>query len=223
MLGKRVKLLRERLRKLERQREVQRRSRLRNEVLSVSLVGYTNAGKSTLFNALTHADAYAADQLFATLDTTSRKLWVGDVGHVVISDTVGFIRDLPHELVAAFHATLEATSQADSLLHVVDAASPIRDEQMAEVDKVLEEIGASDVPQIIVLNKLDLTGLPPEVERDEYGSISRVRISARQGDGLELLRQALAEIALKNKHDDARTNMGDAVAIADLMGPESQL
>ena len=223
LLGKRVKLLRERLRKLERQREVQRRSRLRNEVLSVSLVGYTNAGKSTLFNALTHADAYAADQLFATLDTTSRKLWVGDVGHVVISDTVGFIRDLPHELVAAFHATLEATSQADSLLHVVDAASPIRDEQMAEVDKVLEEIGASDVPQIIVLNKLDLTGLPPAVERDEYGSISRVRISARQGDGLELLRQALAEIALKNKHDDARTNMGDAVAIADLMGPESQL
>ena len=223
MLGKRVKLLRERLRKLERQREVQRRSRLRNEVLSVSLVGYTNAGKSTLFNALTHADAYAADQLFATLDTTSRKLWVGDVGHVVISDTVGFIRDLPHELVAAFHATLEATSQADLLLHVVDAASPIRDEQMAEVDKVLEEIGASDVPQIIVLNKLDLTGLPPAVERDEYGSISRVRISARQGDGLELLRQALAEIALKNKHDDARTNMGDAVAIADLMGPESQL
>ena len=223
LLGKRVKLLRERLRTLERQREVQRRSRLRNEVLSVSLVGYTNAGKSTLFNALTHADAYAADQLFATLDTTSRKLWVGDVGHVVISDTVGFIRDLPHELVAAFHATLEATSQADSLLHVVDAASPIRDEQMAEVDKVLEEIGASDVPQIIVLNKLDLTGLPPEVERDEYGSISRVRISARQGDGLELLRQALAEIALKNKHDDARTNMGDAVAIADLMGPESQL
>ena len=223
LLGKRVKLLRERLRKLERQREVQRRSRLRNEVLSVSLVGYTNAGKSTLFNALTHADAYAADQLFATLDTTSRKLWVGDVGHVVISDTVGFIRDLPHELVAAFHATLEATSQADLLLHVVDAASPIRDEQMAEVDKVLEEIGASDVPQIIVLNKLDLTGLPPEVERDEYGSISRVRISARQGDGLELLRQALAEIALKNKHDDARTNMGDAVAIADLMGPESQL
>ncbi len=223
LLGKRVKLLRERLRRLERQREVQRRSRLRNEVLSVSLVGYTNAGKSTLFNALTHADAYAADQLFATLDTTSRKLWVGDVGHVVISDTVGFIRDLPHELVAAFHATLEATSQADLLLHVVDAASPIRDEQMAEVDKVLDEIGASGVPQVIVLNKLDLTGLPPAVERDEYGSISRIRISARQGDGLELLRQVLAEIALKNKHDDARINAGDAVTIADLMGPGSQL
>ena len=223
LLGKRVKLLRERLRRLERQREVQRRSRLRNEVLSVSLVGYTNAGKSTLFNALTHADAYAADQLFATLDTTSRKLWVGDVGHVVISDTVGFIRDLPHELVAAFHATLEATSQADLLLHVVDAASPFRDEQMAEVDKVLDEIGASGVPQVIVLNKLDLTGLPPAVERDEYGSISRIRISARQGDGLELLRQVLAEIALKNKHDDARINAGDAVTIADLMGPGSQL
>ena len=223
LLGKRVKLLRERLRRLERQREVQRRSRLRNEVLSVSLVGYTNAGKSTLFNALTHADAYAADQLFATLDTTSRKLWVGNVGHVVISDTVGFIRDLPHELVAAFHATLEATSQADLLLHVVDAASPIRDEQMAEVDKVLDEIGASGVPQVIVLNRVALTGLPPAVERDEYGSISRIRISARQGDGLELLRQVLAEIALKNKHDDARINAGDAVTIADLMGPGSQL
>ena len=223
LLGKRVKFLRERLRKLERQREVQRRSRLRSEVLSVSLVGYTNAGKSTLFNALTRADAYAADQLFATLDTTSRKLWVGDVGHVVISDTVGFIRDLPHELVAAFHATLEATSQADLLLHVVDAASPARDEQMAEVNKVLDEIGASGVPQIVVLNKLDLTGLPPAVERDEYGSISRIRISARQGDGLVLLRQALGEIALKNQHDSVRPNLSDAVNAADLAGPGSQL
>ncbi|MDR2111748.1 MAG: GTPase HflX [Candidatus Accumulibacter sp.] len=204
LLGKRVKVLRERLRRLERQREVQRRSRLRNEVLMVSLVGYTNAGKSTLFNALTHADAYAADQLFATLDTTSRKLWLGEAGHIVISDTVGFIRDLPHELVAAFHATLEATSQADLLLHVVDSASPIRDEQIAEVEKVLTEIGACHVRQVAVLNKLDLVGLPPAVERDEYGRIARLRLSARRGDGLELLRQALAEAALEKRRSGGR-------------------
>lgn len=199
LLGKRVKLLKERLVKLERQRGVQRKARSRNEVLNVSLVGYTNAGKSTLFNALTHAGAYAADQLFATLDTTSRKLWLSEAGNVVISDTVGFIRDLPHELVAAFHATLEATSQADLLLHVVDSASSARNEQMTEVDKVLAEIGASDVPQIIVLNKQDITGLPPAVERDEYDRIVRVRVSAKLGDGLPLLREALAEVALAKR------------------------
>ncbi len=163
LLGKRVKLLKERLQKLERQRGVQRKARARSDVLNVSLVGYTNAGKSTLFNALTHAGAYAANQLFATLDTTSRKLWLEGAGNVVVSDTVGFIRDLPHSLIAAFHATLDATSQADLLLHVVDSASPTRDVQIAEVNKVLEEIGASEVPQLVVLNKLDLTGLPPAV------------------------------------------------------------
>jgi GTP-binding protein HflX len=197
LLGKRVKLLKERLVKLERQRGVQRKARVRGEVLNVSLVGYTNAGKSTLFNALTHAGVYTADQLFATLDTTSRKLWLGEAGNVVISDTVGFIRDLPHELVAAFHATLDATSQADLLLHVVDSASPAREEQVAEVNKVLAEIGASAVPQIMVLNKLDLTGLPPAVERDEYGRIQRVRLSARSGEGLSQLREALGESALE--------------------------
>ena len=195
LLGKRVKLLKERLVRVERQRGVQRKSRARGEVLNVSLVGYTNAGKSTLFNALTHAASYAADQLFATLDTTSRKLWLGEAGSIVISDTVGFIRDLPHELVAAFHATLEATAQADLLLHVVDSASPAREVQVAEVDKVLAAIGAADVRQLIVLNKQDLTGLPPAVERDEYDRITRVRVSARTGDGLPLLRAALAEIA----------------------------
>lgn len=164
--------------------------------MNVSLVGYTNAGKSTLFNALTHADVYTANQLFATLDTTSRKLWLGEAGNVVISDTVGFIRDLPHALVAAFHATLDATSQADLLLHIVDSASPVRDEQVAEVDKVLVEIGAGAVPRIMVLNKLDLTGLPAAVERDEYGRIQRVRLSARSGEGLPLLREALSESAL---------------------------
>jgi len=197
LLGKRVKLLKERLIRLERQRGVQRKSRGRGEILNVSIVGYTNAGKSTLFNALTHTGAYTADQLFATLDTTSRRLWLGEAGNIIVSDTVGFIRDLPHELVAAFHTTLEATAQADLLLHVVDSASPARDDQIAEVDKVLSEIGASEVRQLIVLNKLDLTGLPPAVERDEYDRIARVRVSAKCGDGLLLLREALAEIALE--------------------------
>ncbi|WP_186412045.1 GTPase, partial [Candidatus Propionivibrio aalborgensis] len=135
--------------------------------------------------------------LFATLDTTSRKLWLGEAGNIVISDTVGFIRNLPHELVAAFHATLEATSQADLLLHVVDSASPARDDQVAEVDKVLTEIGANEVRQLVVLNKQDLTGLSPAVERDEYGRITRVRLSAKCGSGLPLLREALTEIALE--------------------------
>ena len=207
LLGKRVKVLKERLQRVERQRGVQRRARSRGDVLNVSLVGYTNAGKSTLFNALTHAGAYAANQLFATLDTTSRRLWLEGAGNVVISDTVGFIRDLPHSLVAAFHATLEATAEADLLLHVVDSASPARDDQIAEVDKVLGEIGADEVPQLIVLNKLDLTGLPAAVERDEYDRIRRVRVSAKSGDGLSLLRDALAEIAL-----DKRRNLADEVS-----------
>ncbi len=197
LLGNRVKLLKERLVKLERQRGVQRKARVRGEVLSVSLVGYTNAGKSTLFNALTHAGVYAADQLFATLDTTSRKLWLEGAGNIVISDTVGFIRDLPHALVAAFRATLEATAEADLLLHVVDSANPAREEQMQEVDKVLAEIGAAEVPQIVVLNKQDLTALPAAAERDEYGRIRRVRVSAVTGEGLPLLRQALAEQAVE--------------------------
>ena len=201
LLGKRVKMLKERLVKLGRQRGVQRKARRRGEFLNVSIVGYTNAGKSTLFNALTHAGAYTADQLFATLDTTSRKLWLGEAGNVVISDTVGFIRALPHELVAAFHATLEATAQADLLLHVVDSANPAREEQIAEVDKVLSEIGASEVRQLLVLNKQDLTGLPAAVERDEYDRITRVRISAKCVEGLPLLRDALKEIALEKLRD----------------------
>ena len=196
LLGNRVKLLKERLARLDRQRGVQRKARQRGQQLSVSLVGYTNAGKSTLFNALTKAGVYTANQLFATLDTTSRKLYLPEVGHIIVSDTVGFIRDLPHSLVAAFHATLEATAEADLLLHVVDSASPMRDEQIDAVNIVLREIGADDVPQIIVLNKLDLTGLPPEIERDEYARIRKVRVSARTGEGLELLRAALVEMAV---------------------------
>lgn len=210
LLGNRVKTLKERLGRLSRQRGVQRKARARGDVLNVSLVGYTNAGKSTVFNALTHAGVYAADQLFATLDTTSRKLWVEGAGNIVVSDTVGFIRDLPHSLVAAFQATLEATAQADLLLHVVDSANQARDDQMAEVNKVLEEIGAHEVPQVVVWNKIDLTGVAPEVARNEYGRIERVRVSARSGDGLELLRSALAEYALEKAEE--RRQGGTAAA-----------
>jgi len=218
LLGIRVRLLKERLARLERQRGVQRKARGRGELLNVSLVGYTNAGKSTLFNSLTHAGVFAADQLFATLDTTTRKLWLAEAGHVVLSDTVGFIRDLPHSLVAAFHATLEATAEADLLLHVVDSASQARDEQIADVNKVLAEIGAADVPQLLVLNKLDLTGLPPAVERDEYGRIRRVRVSAKGGDGLPLLREALAEVALaKTGRLRERSSAAAAAQAADLI------
>jgi GTP-binding protein HflX len=195
LLGDRVKSLRVRLDKLHRQRVTQRRARGRNQAFSVSLVGYTNAGKSTLFNALTKAGAYAADQLFATLDTTSRRIYLGDAGNVVISDTVGFIRELPHQLVAAFRATLEETIHADLLLHVVDAASPVRMEQIEQVNSVLAEIGADRIPQILVWNKIDAAGLEPGVERDEYDKIRRVFISAQTGSGLDLLREAVGEFA----------------------------
>jgi GTP-binding protein HflX len=198
LLGKRVKTLKERMARLSRQRGVQRSARLRGDTLNVSLVGYTNAGKSTLFNALTHAKVYAADQLFATLDATSRKLWLEGAGNVVLSDAVGFIRDLPHSLVAAFRATLEATADADLLLHVVDSASAARNEQRAAVDRVLAEIGAGAVPQTLVWNKVDLTGVLPAAERDDYGRIRSVKLSARTGAGLPLLRAALGECA-KNR------------------------
>ena len=209
LIGIRVKALRDRLAKLGKQRRTQRRSRARQHVLSVALVGYTNAGKSTLFNALTRAGAYAADQLFATLDTTTRKIYLprlaesaGDEpasGEVVLSDTVGFITRLPHDLVAAFRATLEATAEADLLLHVIDSASPGRERQIEAVDKVLGEIGADAVPQLRVYNKLDLTGVAPGVGRDEYGKLQSVYVSAQTGAGLELLRDALSEILLDGR------------------------
>jgi GTP-binding protein HflX len=204
LIGIRVKALRERLAKLGKQRRTQRRARGRQQVLSVALVGYTNAGKSTLFNALTRAGAYAADQLFATLDTTTRKIylprrgeWMG--GEVVLSDTVGFITRLPHDLVAAFRATLEATTEADLLLHVIDSASPGRERQIEAVDKVLGELGADAVPQLRVYNKLDLTGVAPGVGRDEYGKLQSVYVSAQTGAGIELLRDALSEILVARR------------------------
>ncbi|MGE4369610.1 MAG: GTPase HflX [Burkholderiaceae bacterium] len=193
MIGAKVRVLRERLAKVQRQRTTQRRARSRGATLSVSLVGYTNAGKSTLFNALTRAGAYAADQLFATLDTTTRRIWIEGAGQVVISDTVGFIRDLPPTLIAAFRATLEETVQADLLLHVVDAASPQRDEQIAEVNKVLADIGADTTPRILVFNKIDQAGYAPRVERDEHGTIARVFVSAIERLGLDGLRSAIVE------------------------------
>jgi GTP-binding protein HflX len=194
-IAQRVRVLKGKLQSLQKQRGVQRRARARREVLSVSIVGYTNAGKSTLFNALTNARAYEADQLFATLDTTTRRFWLKEAGDVVLSDTVGFIRDLPHGLVAAFRATLEETVHADLLLHVVDASSPSREQQMADVDKVLAEIPAGDAPRLLVWNKIDAATLQPGVERDQYGRICRVFVSARTGAGLDGLRAAIAEFA----------------------------
>jgi GTPase len=193
LLGKRVKVLKEKLAKVRRQREVQRRARSRAKVLAVSLVGYTNAGKSTLFNRLTRAGAYAADQLFATLDTTTRRLHLPSGGAVVLSDTVGFIRHLPHTLVAAFQATLEETARADLLLHVVDASSDFRDAQIDAVNQVLGEIGAEAIPQVLIYNKIDRTRIEARSERDEYGRISRAWISARTGEGLNLVQLALEE------------------------------
>ena len=193
LIGERVKLLRGRIARVARSRAVQSRTRRRAEVRTVALVGYTNAGKSTLFNRMTGAKAYAADKLFATLDTTLRKVFVPGAVPIVLSDTVGFIRDLPHDLIAAFRSTLTEAADADLILHVIDGSSSERDQQVAAVDSVLAEIGAAEVPQIRVLNKIDLADLAPGVERDGCGNISTVRLSALTGVGCADLRFALAE------------------------------
>ena len=193
LLGERVGVLKERLSHVARQRATQGRTRRRADVRTVALVGYTNAGKSTLFNRMTGAKAFAANQLFATLDTTLRKVHVPGAAPIVLSDTVGFIRDLPHDLIAAFRSTLTEAADADLILHVIDGSSDERDEQVAAVDAVLAEIGVKDVPQIRVLNKIDLAGLSPGVERDGCGNISSVRLSALTGAGCADLRLMLAE------------------------------
>jgi GTPase len=201
MIGERIKSVKQRLERVKRQRGTQRRSRQRNQTPRVSLVGYTNAGKSTLFNALTRAKAYQADQLFATLDTTTRQLYLG--GHTTgaaLSDTVGFIRDLPHKLVEAFEATLQEAADADLLLHVVDGASPALQDQMSEVLRVLNDIGAGDIPQILVFNKLDALEesqrprqLQDELELEPGKVVPRVFVSAQNGTGIDLLRQLIVQ------------------------------
>ena len=221
MIGDAIKRTRERLVKVKRQRSTQRRQRERRDTFNISLVGYTNAGKSTLFNALVKARAYAADQLFATLDTTTRQLYLADAGRSVsLSDTVGFIRDLPHGLVDAFQATLQEAIDADLLLHVVDASNADFPEQMAQVERVLQEIGAADIPQILVFNKLDALAEErrPSDLQDQYEVaghlLPRLFVSARSGEGLDNLRHALSSRVLATHLD---MTPGDAVELPDAM------
>lgn len=192
LIGTRIKFLQERLKKVRRQRITQQRGRRSGGLMNISLVGYTNAGKSTLFNRLTGSKTYVADQLFATLDTTTRKLYLGPQHSAVVSDTVGFIRHLPHTLVAAFRATLEETASADLLLHVVDAGNPQRDQQIEEVNSVLAQVGGAHIPQILIYNKIDTHAeWQSGVEHNEYGRIIAVRVSALNGAGMDLIPKAL--------------------------------
>ena len=193
LLGKRVKTLTARLEKIKQQRETGRQQRAEIPIPSLALVGYTNAGKSTLFRALTGADAYVADQLFATLDPTVRRIVLPGNTEVVVADTVGFIRELPHELVAAFQSTLTEAREATLLLHVVDVSDPRREEHIDEVNRVLAEIGAADLPQVLVFNKIDRIETPARVERDESGKVTHVWLSAARAEGLDGLRQSIAE------------------------------
>ena len=196
MLKLRIKQLKEKLDKLKRQRTMQRKKRSRSGALNISIVGYTNAGKSTLFNQLTHANALAMNQLFATLDTTSRKLFIEDGVECVISDTVGFIKALPTTLIEAFKSTLEESREADLLLHVVNMANPNHHEQIKAVNKILEEIKAASIPQILVLNQIDRLDIKANHEKDEYGRISTIQLSAKTGEGIELLKEAILQLVV---------------------------
>jgi GTP-binding protein HflX len=200
LLGLRIKQIQRRLEKVDKQRHQGRSKRRKAEIPSVSLVGYTNAGKSTLFNKLTGADIYAADQLFATLDPTLRNCQLPNNSEIVLADTVGFIRHLPHELVAAFRSTLQEASEADLLLHVIDANAVDRDETILQVNQVLEDIEANEIRQLEIFNKIDLLNdIKPRIDRDETGTPVRVWLSAETGVGIELLYQALAEIFSSDK------------------------
>ncbi len=225
MISERIKSVKARLEKVKKQRVTQRRARLRRGTFKVSLVGYTNAGKSTLFNALVKARSYAADQLFATLDTTTRAMWLEQAQtSVSLSDTVGFIRDLPHKLVEAFQATLSEAVDADLLLHVMDASSPVMQEHKDEVDRVLEDIGAADVPQILVCNKLDRledSARPRSIVdtfEDRSGrQVTRVFVSALDGTGLDALRGVIADCASRLQQaqaDDALDSHGNTLSYA---------
>ena len=223
--------MKKQLERVKRQRSTQRRSRERNQTFRVSLVGYTNAGKSTLFNALVNGSSYAADQLFATLDTTTRQFYLeGEARSVSLSDTVGFIRDLPHKLVEAFEATLQEAADADLLLHVVDAASPVLAEQMAEVQRVLAEIGASQVPQVLVFNKIDRLepSQQPLAERDEIEvgnglHLPRVFVSAVRGSGLDMLRAIVKEAVAGSLTSDGAAPSTVAFADVDAIEPDEPL
>jgi GTP-binding protein HflX len=224
MIGESIKRTKERLVKLKKQRATQRRRRERQDAFTISLVGYTNAGKSSLFNALVKARAYAADQLFATLDTTTRQLYLGDAGRTVsLSDTVGFIRDLPHGLVDAFAATLQEATEADLLLHVVDASNPDHLEQIASVLSVLREIGADEVQQVLVFNKLDAMD-PDTVPRMlvdsmelEGQSVVRLFVSAHDGTGLPALRALLAERVVTRDHAGEPDAPGESPGVEDVL------
>jgi GTP-binding protein HflX len=232
MIGDSIKRTRERLGKVKKQRQTQRRQRERQGAFNISLVGYTNAGKSTLFNALVKARAYAADQLFATLDTTTRQLYLGDsegTGRTVsLSDTVGFIRDLPHGLIDAFQATLQEAADADLLIHVVDAANPNHPEQIMEVQRVLAEIGAAQVPQVLVFNKLDAVdpGQRPRQMSDQFEldgtQVARRFVSSRDGEGLPALRELLAERVLQHRTDAAAAADAAAADSAEPADPNPQ-